>query len=588
MNRIDDPAASQTLPVPEAAGSEGYFTEGNPATSLPATPIRASWLNMVQEELAAITIAGQVARAKGVYGQCLRALRRLFSGNATVITVSTVLTLDHLGVVQVNAAAGPITLTLPPTTGLNINNSLSPLLLRLYRLDSSANLVTINAAIGDTINGAASIAIPPVGQLLLDSVGTGTWSVMGSALATNLAVGGSIAASGLTVTGQSPTFITPPPGDNSLRGANTAFVTNGILAAIQNLLGSVVTSVNGRIGAVILSVGDVIAALGFTPVNKSGDSMGPLTVTTLTAGTTYFQSNGPIGTALKDTSQPQDTKIWDWFFGQGVLTLRAVNDAYTAATSVLQFFRTGYTTVSAQFFVPVTFLSPALNDNSGQPVTTSMLRKACFMGRQVSAFGGVGTFAVAIPQNVTGCYFRMIAPGGAGANANINGSTIVQAPGGGEGGYAEGYLDLTGATSITVAFGPPGVASTGANAGNATLTIVGGNSAGQLVLSGGTTGVYASNAVGQGGGLVSNTIPNTSPIFSSSGQSGKVGLGNLYAQSVGGFGGGGRLGTPGAPSIAGSGSGTKGSGGGGGCYGGTSTSGGDGGQGFGEFRWGGA
>lgn len=69
MFRIDDATAAPSLPTPEAAGSEGYFTEGNPTAGTPATNVRGSWLNMIQEELRAIVVAGGLTPSKTTYTQ---------------------------------------------------------------------------------------------------------------------------------------------------------------------------------------------------------------------------------------------------------------------------------------------------------------------------------------------------------------------------------------------------------------------------------------------------------------------------------------------------------------------------------------
>jgi hypothetical protein len=74
MFRIDDPTAAAALPDPEAAGTEAYFTEGNPGVTS-ATLVRASWLNMIQEELRAIVIAAGLTPSKTTYNQILTALR---------------------------------------------------------------------------------------------------------------------------------------------------------------------------------------------------------------------------------------------------------------------------------------------------------------------------------------------------------------------------------------------------------------------------------------------------------------------------------------------------------------------------------
>lgn len=86
MYRIDDPSASATLPTPEAALTEGYWTEGNPGTGTPATLERASWFNMIQEELRAIVIAGGLTPSKTTYTQVRDAIQKMYSppiGTAT-------------------------------------------------------------------------------------------------------------------------------------------------------------------------------------------------------------------------------------------------------------------------------------------------------------------------------------------------------------------------------------------------------------------------------------------------------------------------------------------------------------------------
>ncbi|KVR46381.1 hypothetical protein WM11_31485 [Burkholderia ubonensis] len=79
MYRIDDVSAATSLPAPEAAGSEGYYTEGNPVAGVPATNVRASWLNMIQEELCSILAAAGIARSKTSYNQVNAALQKMYS-----------------------------------------------------------------------------------------------------------------------------------------------------------------------------------------------------------------------------------------------------------------------------------------------------------------------------------------------------------------------------------------------------------------------------------------------------------------------------------------------------------------------------
>ncbi|MDB5822154.1 MAG: hypothetical protein JWR21_858 [Herminiimonas sp.] len=78
MFRIDDPSAAPALPAPEAAGTEGYFTEGNPGVTA-ASLVRASFLNMIQEELRAVVVAGGLTPSKTTYNQLLLALQALYA-----------------------------------------------------------------------------------------------------------------------------------------------------------------------------------------------------------------------------------------------------------------------------------------------------------------------------------------------------------------------------------------------------------------------------------------------------------------------------------------------------------------------------
>lgn len=87
MYRIDDATAATSLPTPEAAGTEGYFTEGNPATGTPATKVRGSWLNMIQEELRNVVTAGGLTPSKTTYNQVLSAIKRI--GQNTVVLADT-------------------------------------------------------------------------------------------------------------------------------------------------------------------------------------------------------------------------------------------------------------------------------------------------------------------------------------------------------------------------------------------------------------------------------------------------------------------------------------------------------------------
>ncbi|MCA8026469.1 hypothetical protein [Burkholderia cepacia] len=86
MYRIDDATAATSLPTPEAALAEGYFTEGNPGTGTPATKVRASWLNMLQEELRAVVVGAGLTPSKTAYSQVYAAIQLLIKGAAQGIS----------------------------------------------------------------------------------------------------------------------------------------------------------------------------------------------------------------------------------------------------------------------------------------------------------------------------------------------------------------------------------------------------------------------------------------------------------------------------------------------------------------------
>jgi len=90
MFRIDDATAATSLPTPEAASTEGYFTEGNPTAGTPATNVRGSWLNMIQEELRAVVVAGGITPSKTTYNQVYLAIQKLIGSGKPLARLLTI------------------------------------------------------------------------------------------------------------------------------------------------------------------------------------------------------------------------------------------------------------------------------------------------------------------------------------------------------------------------------------------------------------------------------------------------------------------------------------------------------------------
>src|SRR5579883_700118 len=116
MYRMDDPTTSGTAPVPGTANTEGFPTAGNAQTGVPATIPGPWWFHEITEELRNIVVAVAIIPTKNIVNQVLQAIRRMCGGNVTTISAAgtTTLTADNAGLVLVNAAAGNITVALPP------------------------------------------------------------------------------------------------------------------------------------------------------------------------------------------------------------------------------------------------------------------------------------------------------------------------------------------------------------------------------------------------------------------------------------------------------------------------------------------
>src|SRR5215470_20705 len=88
MQRNDDATSVASLPTPAVTVNPGYFTDGNPATSTPATIVQADWANGITEELLSILTAAGITPDKTNNGQVLAAIQSLtrvkLVANATI------------------------------------------------------------------------------------------------------------------------------------------------------------------------------------------------------------------------------------------------------------------------------------------------------------------------------------------------------------------------------------------------------------------------------------------------------------------------------------------------------------------------
>lgn len=97
MHRIDTP--------------DGLFSDGNPVTGELGTPVDATWLNTIQEELVAIVLAAGTPLKLDDNTQLLAALRALGLWKFRTITTSAAVEAGEC--VLIDTSLAPITITLP-------------------------------------------------------------------------------------------------------------------------------------------------------------------------------------------------------------------------------------------------------------------------------------------------------------------------------------------------------------------------------------------------------------------------------------------------------------------------------------------
>lgn len=99
MYQIDVASAATALPASTAAGTPGFFTDGNPATGVPATIVPAEYMNALMLEILNVITAANIAPAKGNHAQLLAAITAIVQNS-----VAPAATTDKAGVVELATA----------------------------------------------------------------------------------------------------------------------------------------------------------------------------------------------------------------------------------------------------------------------------------------------------------------------------------------------------------------------------------------------------------------------------------------------------------------------------------------------------
>lgn len=167
MYQIDSSGAVTSLPAPAAPGSPGYFTDGNPATALPATILEADWFNAVMLELLNIVTAAGITPTKGTNNQVLTSLQNLFltqiGGDARYIkrgAAGTAGIASHIGWTPGGASNDVLTGSfVAPCAGTAVVKSIATT--SNVQSTSIGNVATINGVNGaaDGLVGSSNVAM---------------------------------------------------------------------------------------------------------------------------------------------------------------------------------------------------------------------------------------------------------------------------------------------------------------------------------------------------------------------------------------------------------------------------------------------
>jgi hypothetical protein len=184
MFQTDQPTAANTLPTPATAGTQGFFTNGNPASGVAATIVDADWLNMVQQELINIITAVGLTPSKTTYNQVLQAIRTISAGYTGFVShgTSTTLTASDIGPL---IGAPAVTITLMALSTLTVGQSVTI----VGTSGSGAATSIVTSGTDQIIMGATSgtaFSIPAGQSVKFTKASSAQWFAEGIAVGANI------------------------------------------------------------------------------------------------------------------------------------------------------------------------------------------------------------------------------------------------------------------------------------------------------------------------------------------------------------------------------------------------------------------
>ncbi|MHB9833814.1 hypothetical protein Q8F57_003145 [Paraburkholderia terrae] len=90
MYQVDDPTAAASFPTPAAAGTAGYFTDGNPGSGVAATILRADFMNALMLELMNVVSSAGITLSKTAQNQLLLSIKRLVQSQVVLTDTGAV------------------------------------------------------------------------------------------------------------------------------------------------------------------------------------------------------------------------------------------------------------------------------------------------------------------------------------------------------------------------------------------------------------------------------------------------------------------------------------------------------------------
>ncbi|MGC0155783.1 gp53-like domain-containing protein [Chromobacterium vaccinii] len=311
MYQYDDPTAVSQMPPPGAAGTAGYFTDGNPASGQPATLLRADFMNTLMMELVNAIQAGGLVPTKGKNNQLAQVLGGLapVGINVQFIQKSGPVKLPAHSFFEFNGTVD-CTATLPdPTQSIPV--------LAYFWNGSTSNQLTLATAVGAFFgqgipaNGATFNLPPGYGALVCGD--THNYIVLLSCYSKN-----------------------PPVGDSSNLNTTTNWTQNTLSAAISALnLGQYATS-NALATAIAgLNIGQ------YATSNALAAAVAPL------APAARIGSNGGVSLYQAAATQPL-TDIGKLVELSGTFTLATPNLNGAPLGAVMEYINTGAGSVTIQ------------------------------------------------------------------------------------------------------------------------------------------------------------------------------------------------------------------------------------------------